>query len=335
MSLQPGTRFGPYEVLSQLGSGGMGEVYKARDTRLDRRVAIKILRSDTPVSTQARERFEREAWAISRLSHPRVCALFDVGRVDGTAYLVMELLEGETLSARSSKGPMPIAQVLRIGAEIADALEAAHRQGIVHRDLKPANVMLTSSGVKLLDFGLAKGADGAAVTDGSGDAPTVPGPLTAEGTWIGTAAFMAPEQLLGKPTDARTDVFAFGAVLYEMVTGKRAFDGRTVPEIASTILHQEPPAVSSLRPGVPIALSRLIAECLAQGAGPAVAECARPRARAGDDRRRPRPAGADVDVEHARGREWSGACWTRDRDHARHRVVAGPRIVGLAWPDGT
>ena len=262
MSLQPGARLGPYEILSPLGSGGMGEVYKARDTRLDRLVAIKVLRSDVSISTESRERFEREAWAISRLSHPRVCALFDVGHTDGTAYLVMELLDGETLSARSSKGPMPVAQVLRIGAEIAEALAAAHRQGIVHRDLKPANVMITNSGVKLLDFGLAKGADRAPATDGAGEAPTVRMPLTAEGTWIGTAPYMAPEQLLGQPTDARTDIFAFGAVLYEMVTGRRAFGGRTVAEIAATILHQEPPSVSSLRPGVPVALSRLIAECL-------------------------------------------------------------------------
>jgi Tol biopolymer transport system component len=264
MSLSPGARLGPYEIVSPLGRGGMGEVYQARDTRLDRLVAIKVLRSDLTISNEARERFEREAWAISRLSHPRVCALFDVGHVDGTAYLVMELLAGETLAARSSQGPMPIAHVLRIGAEIADALHAAHRHAIVHRDLKPANVMLTSSGVKLLDFGLAKGVGGPVVADASGDAPTAAGPLTADGTWIGTAPYMAPEQLLGRPTDARTDLFALGAVLYEMVTGRRAFAGRTVPEIASAIIHQDVPSVSSLRSGVPAALSRLITECLAK-----------------------------------------------------------------------
>ncbi|MEO8679698.1 MAG: protein kinase [Vicinamibacterales bacterium] len=263
MSLPSGTRFGPYEVLSPLGSGGMGEVYKARDTRLDRLVAIKILRRDGAISSETRERFEREAWAISRLSHPRVCALFDVGHVDGTAYLVMELLSGETLSARAAKGPMPIAQVLRIGAEIADALHAAHRQGIVHRDLKPANVMLTGSGVKLLDFGLAKGVEGAVAADLSGDVPTA-APVTAAGTWIGTAPYMSPEQLLGQPADARTDLFAFGAVLHEMVTGRRAFDGDTVSQIASAVIHREVPPVSSLRPGVPAALSRLITECLAK-----------------------------------------------------------------------
>lgn len=263
MSMQSGARLGPYEVLSPLGRGGMGEVYLAKDTRLDRRVAIKVLRADAATSTESRERFEREAWAISRLSHPRVCALFDVGHVDGTAYLVMELLEGETLAARAAKGPMPIEQVLRIGAEIAEALAAAHRQGIVHRDLKPANVMLTSTGVKLLDFGLAKGVN---VTgpDAADDAPTVVGALTAEGTWIGTAPYMSPEQLLGGPTDARTDMFALGAVLYELVTGRRAFEGETISQITSAIIHRDVPPVSSIRPGVPAALSRLISECLAK-----------------------------------------------------------------------
>ncbi len=264
MSLLPGARLGPYEIVSALGQGGMGEVYKARDTRLDRLVALKVLRSDAPVSDETRERFEREAWAISRLSHPRVCALFDVGHADGTAYLVMELLDGETLSARASKGPMPMAQVLAIGAEIADALHAAHREAIVHRDLKPANVMITKSGVKLLDFGLARGVESPAVAGPSDESPTVRSALTAEGTWIGTAPYMAPEQLLGRVTDARTDLFAFGAVLHEMVTGRRAFDGRSVQEIASAVLHQEPASVSTLRPGVPAALSRLITECLAK-----------------------------------------------------------------------
>ena len=241
----------------------MGEVYKARDTRLDRLVAIKILRSDAPISTESRERFEREAWAISRLSHPRVCALFDVGQVDGTSYLVMELVEGETLSARAAKGAMPIPQVLRIGSEIADALAAAHRQGIVHRDLKPANVMITSSGVKLLDFGLAKGLE-RREPDSAGDAATVAGPVTAEGTWIGTAPYMSPEQLLSKPADERTDVFAFGAVLHEMVTGRRAFEGDTISQITSAIIHTDPAPASSLRAGIPAALNRLITECLAK-----------------------------------------------------------------------
>ena len=264
MSLQPGTRLGPYEVLSPLGHGGMGEVYKARDTRLDRQVAIKVLRSDLAASTESRDRFEREAWAISRLSHPRVCALYDVGHVGDRFYLVMELIEGEALSARSAKGPMPIAEVLRIGAEIADALHAAHRQGIVHRDLKPANVMITSAGVKLVDFGLAKGVEGAPVTDPAGDPLTAGAPLTAEGAWLGTAPYMAPEQLLGRPVDARTDMFAFGAVLFELVAGRRAFAGATAPAIVSAIIHEDPPPVSSVRPDVPPALDRLIAECLAK-----------------------------------------------------------------------
>lgn len=266
MSLESGARLGPYEVLSVLGTGGMGEVYKARDSRLDRFVAIKTLRADMSDSAETRERFEREARAISRLSHPHVCSVFDVGHVDGTAYLVMELIEGETLHARLRKGPLAMAQVLRMGAEIADALAAAHRMGIVHRDLKPGNVMVTPSGVKLLDFGLAKGVE---PTQSSGDrdqlqTATAQAPLTAPGVWLGTAPYMAPEQLLGGPADTRGDVFALGAVLYEMTAGRRAFAGDSVSAIASAIIHADPPPVSSVRAGVPPELERLIHQCLAK-----------------------------------------------------------------------
>src|SRR5712691_8677759 len=228
MPLTPGMRLGPYEILSPLGAGGMGEVYKARDTRLDRTVAIKVLPQHLSASPEVRQRFEREAKAISQLSHAHICALYDVGREGKTEYLVMELLEGETLSDRLAKGALPLEQTLRYGTEIADALDKAHRQGIVHRDLKPGNVMLTKSGVKLLDFGLAKLiAPAAGPVAGLSLLPTTPkgSNLTAEGTILGTFQYMAPEQLEGKEADARTDIFALGATLYEMATGKKAFNG--------------------------------------------------------------------------------------------------------------
>src|SRR5262249_3409207 len=215
MTLVTGSRLGPYEVLAPLGAGGMGEVYRARDTRLDRTVAVKVLPSHLSSSPEIRQRFEREAKTISQLSHPHICALYDVGHEGETEYLVMELLEGETLSERLAKGALPLEQTVRYGQEIADALDRAHRQGIVHRDLKPANVMLTKSGVKLLDFGLAKGMAPAGEKGNLTSLPTQEG-LTAEGTILGTFQYMAPEQLEGKEADARTDIFAFGAVLYEM-----------------------------------------------------------------------------------------------------------------------
>ncbi|HEY3204699.1 MAG TPA: serine/threonine-protein kinase, partial [Thermoanaerobaculia bacterium] len=225
MTLSSGTRLGPYELVAPIGAGGMGEVYRAKDTRLDRIVAVKVLPPHLSTSAESRQRFEREAKTISQLSHPHICALYDVGNQDGVEFLVMEYLEGETVSDRLLKGPLAFEQVLRFGIEIADALDKAHRQGIVHRDLKPGNVMITKSGVKLLDFGLAKAI-----------APTTPQQLTSfptqqaltqEGTILGTFQYMAPEQLEGREADARTDIFAFGAVLYEMATGKKAFSGRS------------------------------------------------------------------------------------------------------------
>src|SRR5688572_12564860 len=281
VSLSAGSRLGPYEILSPLGAGGMGEVYRARDTRLDRTVAIKVLASHLSASPDVRQRFEREARTISQLSHPHICALHDVGREGETEYLVMEYLEGETLADRLLKGPLPLEQTLRYGVQIADALDKAHRQGIVHRDLKPGNVMLTKSGVKLLDFGLAKtlersldatGREQAAVMQqpmagGSLTAfPTVMGSpnLTQEGTILGTFQYMAPEQLEGKEADARTDIFAFGAVLYEMATGAKAFSGATQASLISSILRDEPLPISQVQPMTPRALDHVVKKSLAK-----------------------------------------------------------------------
>ena len=263
LSLSNGARMGPYEILSPLGAGGMGEVYKARDTRLGRTVAIKVL-PDHLSSPEARQRLEREAKTISALSHPHICALYDVGREGETEYLVMEYLEGETLADRLRKGALPIAHVLRFGADIASALEAAHARGIVHRDLKPANVMLTRSGVKLLDFGLAKILEPANPAGGLTAAPTEAGDLTREGTILGTLAYMAPEQVEGKPADARTDIFALGVVLYEMATGKKAFSGTSHASLLSNVLTAEPPPISSQQPASPAALDRIVRVCLAK-----------------------------------------------------------------------
>src|SRR5262244_2639072 len=222
MTLAAGSRLGPYEVVSPIGAGGMGEVFKARDTRLDRTVAVKVLPQHLSSSPEARQRFEREARTISQLSHPHICALYDVGNQDGVEYLVMEFLEGETLAERLLKGPLPTEQTLKYGIEIADGLDKAHRQGIVHRDLKPGNIMLTKSGVKLLDFGLAKAIQPAAPQGSLTSLPTRQG-LTQEGTILGTFQYMAPEQLEGREADGRTDIFALGATLYEMATGRKAF----------------------------------------------------------------------------------------------------------------
>jgi len=265
MTLPDGTRLGPYELLAPIGAGGMGEVYRARDTRLERTVAVKVLPSHLASSVESRQRFEREARTISQLSHPHICALYDVGREGDTEYLVMEYLEGETLSDRLLNSALSTEQVLRYGVEIADALDKAHRQGIVHRDLKPGNVMLTKSGVKLLDFGLAKAmavpgtASGAALTA----LPTQMGSnLTQEGTILGTFQYMAPEQLEGKEADARTDIFAFGALLYEMATGKKAFSGESHALLISSIMAAEPPPVSTVAPMAPPALDRVVRRCL-------------------------------------------------------------------------
>jgi Tol biopolymer transport system component len=241
----------------------MGEVYKARDTRLERMVAVKVLPSHMASSPETRQRFEREAKTISQLSHPHICALYDVGREGETEYLVMELLEGETLSDRLAKGPLPLEQTLRYGVEIADALDKAHRQGIVHRDLKPGNVMLTKSGVKLLDFGLAKAMAPTALRGSLTSLPTQQG-LTQEGTILGTFQYMAPEQLEGKEADARTDIFAFGAVLYEMATGKKAFSASSQASLITAIMSADPPAISTVQPMSPPALEHIVKKCLAK-----------------------------------------------------------------------
>jgi eukaryotic-like serine/threonine-protein kinase len=263
MPLTSGSRLGPYEIVAPLGAGGMGEVYKARDTRLERTVAVKVLPQHLSSSAEVRQRFEREARTISQLSHPHICALYDVGREGETEYLVMELLEGETLTDRLSKGALPLDQTLRFGQEIADALDKAHRQGIVHRDLKPGNVMLTKSGVKLLDFGLAKAVTPVSSPGSLTSLPTQQG-LTQEGTILGTFQYMAPEQLEGKDADARTDIFAFGAVLYEMATGRKAFAGATQASLIGAILHTEPEPISTVQPMTPPALDRIVRTCLAK-----------------------------------------------------------------------
>jgi len=265
VTLSSGTRLGPYEVISPLGAGGMGEVYKAKDTRLGRDVAVKVLPAHLTDDPDVKARFEREAHAISQLTHPHICTLYDVGNSSGVEYLVMELLEGQTLADRLEKGPLPAEQVLKFGVEIADALDRAHRAGIVHRDLKPGNVMLTKSGVKLLDFGLAKvAASGESVSELSSLPTQASRPLTQKGTVMGTFQYMAPEQLEGKDADARTDIFAFGCVLYEMATGRRAFTGATQAALVSAILRDEPRPISAVAPLAPAALDRLVKTCLAK-----------------------------------------------------------------------
>jgi eukaryotic-like serine/threonine-protein kinase len=263
MSLPPGTRLGPYEILAPIGAGGMGEVYRAQDTRLERTVAVKVLSEQLSKTEEVRQRFEREAKMISQLSHPHICALYDVGREGATEYLVMEYLEGETLLDRLAKGPQPLEQTLRYGVEIADALDKAHRQGIVHRDLKPGNVMLTKSGVKLLDFGLAKVMTAPPPAGSLTALPTHAG-LTQEGTILGTFQYMAPEQLEGKEADRRSDIFAFGAVLYEMATGRKAFSGASQASLISAIMQNDPPPLSSVQPMSPPALDRVLKKCLAK-----------------------------------------------------------------------
>src|ERR1017187_9808356 len=263
MAILPGRRLGPYEILSAIGAGGMGEVYRARDTRLDRIVAIKVLPAHLADRSELRERFEREARTIASLNHPHICTLFDIGQQDGIDYLVMEYLEGETLAQRLLKGPLPLEQVLRYAIEISDALDKAHRKGVTHRDLKPGNIMLTKSGTKLLDFGLAKLRQEVAPANVPlSELPTAKDPLTAEGSIVGTMQYMAPEQLEGKEVDARTDIFAFGAVVYEMATGRRAFEGKSQASLIAAILEREPPAMSSLQPMTPPALDRVVKKCL-------------------------------------------------------------------------
>lgn len=262
MNLPAGTKLGPYEVLSLLGAGGMGEVYRARDTRLDRTVAVKILRSGLTTTSDLRARFEREARAISHLTHPNICALYDVGNQDGAEYLVMEYVEGETLADKIARGPLPLSLVLRYGAQIAEALHHAHRGGIAHRDLKPGNVMITSSGAKLLDFGLAKFVVEPAHVFSDQSAPETVRPLTSEGTIVGTYQYMSPEQLHGTAADHRSDIFSLGIVLYEMTAGQRPFPATSPASLIAAILSADPIPLRSLQPAAPPALERIILTAL-------------------------------------------------------------------------
>jgi Tol biopolymer transport system component len=273
MPLTPGTKLGPYEIQSPLGAGGMGEVYRARDTRLDRSVAIKVLPSHLSANPELKQRFDREAKAISALQHPNICTLHDVGSQNGVDFLVLEYLEGQTLADRLSNGPLPLDQVLRVGSEIAEALEKAHRQGIIHRDLKPANVMLTKAGAKLMDFGLAKPAFAVTSSSQSPLTPSMPtmnlasltsaaSPLTQKGSIVGTFQYLAPEALQGAEADARSDIFGLGCVLYEMVTGRRAFDGKSQLSVFTAILEKEPDPIIASQPLAPPMLDRVIQGCL-------------------------------------------------------------------------
>ena len=270
MDLSAGTRLGPYEIVAALGAGGMGEVYRARDTRLDRSVAIKILPSHLSCNAELKSRFEREARTLSSLTHPYICHLYDVGSQAGVEFLVMELLDGETLASRLQKGPLPLHELLKIGVEIADALAKAHRLGITHRDLKPSNIMLTKSGAKLMDFGLAKpAAAGGVFGNSSAGAATATlqspaTPISSVGMVVGTIHYMAPEQIEGKEADARSDIFALGAVLYEMATGHRAFEGQSHLSIASAILQKNVPPISTAQLAPPPALDYVIRTCLAK-----------------------------------------------------------------------
>ena len=262
MPLSSGVRLGPYEILDAIGAGGMGEVYRARDTRLERTVAIKILPAQFSSNPVRKQRFEREAKTISSLNHPHICVLYDVGHQDGVDYLVMECVEGETLAKRLEKGGLPLEQVLKFGTQIADALDKAHRSGVVHRDLKPGNIMLTPTGAKLLDFGLAKPvaplASMATLTAGV----TQSSPVTEQGAIVGTFQYMSPEQIEGKELDGRSDIFSLGAVLYEMLTGQRAFQGKSQLSVASAILEKEPTPISTVKPLTPPALDHAIKKCL-------------------------------------------------------------------------
>jgi serine/threonine protein kinase len=291
--LTAGARLGPYEILSALGAGGMGEVYKARDTRLDRTVAIKILPEALAADPQFRDRFDREARILSQFTHPNICTLYDVGEApvrepsidrhqpsaisrDTVRFLVMELLDGETLETRCAraraKGPgLPLDEALRIAIQMADALAAAHRQGIVHRDLKPGNIFLTrSSGAsappiaKLLDFGLARTAPALTVNTATMMPTTPPKAMTAQGTILGTFQYMAPEQVEGVEADARTDIFAFGSVLYEMLTGRKAFEGKTQTSLVAAILERDPPPLTTVQPLASPLVDSIIRKCLAK-----------------------------------------------------------------------
>jgi eukaryotic-like serine/threonine-protein kinase len=325
MDLATGTKLGPYEIQSPLGAGGMGEVYRARDTRLGRDVAIKILPAQFSADPVRKQRFEREAKTISSLNHPHICTLHDVGHQDGMDFLVMECVEGETLAKRLEKGPLPLEQVLKFGSQIADALDKAHRSGIVHRDLKPGNIMLTPAGAKLLDFGLAKPSVPLAnLATLTAAVPTTP--VTQEGTIVGTFQFMSPEQVEGKEVDGRSDIFSLGAVLYEMLTGLRAFEGKSQLSVASAILEKEPAPISSVKPMTPPALDHAIKKCLAklpderwQSASDLASELKWITESAGQS--------AGTAFGKTQGKTWRRAAWLIAG------VLAGAAIVGaVRWP---
>ncbi len=264
MSIETGKQLGHYKIISPAGAGGMGEVYKAIDTRLDREVAIKVLHAKVANSADIKERFEREAKVIAGLNHPNICTLFDIGSEDGIDYLVMEYIEGETLSDRLTKGPLPNEELLTVAIQIADALDKAHKQGLVHRDLKPGNVMLTKEGAKLLDFGLAKFTPQAGFLDALSSAETRTTPLTTQGAIIGTLQYMSPEQLEGEEADARSDIFAFGATLYQMATGQNAFEGKSRASLIASVLKEQPRDISEITTKTPLALEKVIKQCLSK-----------------------------------------------------------------------
>ncbi len=261
-ALGAGAKLGPYEIISPLGAGGMGEVYLAKDTRLDRTVAIKVLPPHVAGNPDLKTRFEREAKAISSLNHPNICSLYDIGNQEGIDYLVMEHLQGETLAARLERGPLPVSEAMTYAIQIADALDKAHRQGLVHRDLKTLNIMLTKNGAKLLDFGLAKLQLSGVVNGMTGATHSTP--LTGQGTIVGTLQYMAPEQLEGKEADSRSDIFSFGVVLYEMVTGKKPFAGPSQASLIASIMKEEPRSVTDYQPDISPALVRVVKQCLSK-----------------------------------------------------------------------
>lgn len=262
MALHPGHRLGPYEILSSLGAGGMGEVYRARDTRLEREVAIKILPADVASDIERRRRFEQEAKAASALNHPAVAHVYDIGRESGIDFIAMELIEGETLAAQVARGPLPLAAIIDAAAQVADALDAAHERGIVHRDLKPANIMITPRGqAKVLDFGLARVAR-------APDQHTMTAfAQTQAGVVMGTVQYMSPEQALGRPLDHRSDLFSLGAVLYELTTGRRPFDGNTATETLDRVIHGQPESIARFNYDVPPELERIVRKCLEKEPG--------------------------------------------------------------------
>jgi serine/threonine protein kinase len=330
MALTSGTKLGPYEIIAPLGAGGMGEVYQARDTRLDRTVAIKILPSHLSEDVTRRQRFEREAKAVSSLNHPHICTLYDIGRQDGVDFIVMEYVEGVTLAARLEKGPLPTAEVLEYGIQLASALDKAHRNRVTHRDLKPGNIMLTKSGAKLLDFGLAKSASLPTAVATLVDAAS---PVTLEGVVVGTVPYMSPEQVEGKEVDARSDIFSLGAVLYEMVTGGRAFQGASDFSVASAILVRDPEPISTLQPLTPLALQRTIRVCLVGGRslqGTAVDRGGRVAKRSGNAdcgrRTASHPSADRVDSRSGICRRGTGRAAARRNVGARSRADCFPPV---------